>query len=202
VEPEIRKTFLANIDRVRHLAGFFEILSESGRGRTPVHITDILRSSVILLHATLEELLRQLIILKYPEMDEATLNEIPLVGLNDHGRPEKFFLGKLSLHRGKSIEDLLEASVRAHSNNFSANSANDVCYVLKKLGIDISVVQPEIARLDEFIQRRHHIVHQADRNHRSGKGHHATNPLRLETVMGWASCVLVIGTFALDHLPD
>lgn len=199
MEPEIRANLEANLKRVQHLVSFYQFFCDSGSGRTAVHTTDILRSSVVMLHATLEEFLRQMIEWKYPSADESVLDMIPILGLDDHGRPGKVTLGKLTSHRGKTVDELIRLSVQSHCNQFTASSVADVIRVMKNLGLDISIVQHELAALDEFIKRRHHIVHQADRNLLKGKGHYRAQPLQQEKVLHWSACVLMICTFTIDQ---
>ncbi|MBI3130330.1 MAG: hypothetical protein HYZ13_03145 [Acidobacteria bacterium] len=197
---DIRGSFEANLKRVEHLVGLYQMLTTGGPGRRPVHSTDILRAATVLLHASFEELLRRLIVLKYPNADEGVLNDVPLAGMSTTSRPEKFFLGKLVAYRGKSVDEVIQLSVAQHVNTFSASSVNEVCGVLTRLKFDITYVQNELPALADLISRRHAIVHQADRNEREGSGHHRTRSLSEETVLEWHKAVWTLGTIAIDHL--
>ena len=90
---------LENIDRVMNLVGIY--LSES-EAKPDTHYEDILRSAVVLMHATLEDVLRTIGMGILPRADEKTLNDVPLKGVNPASRPEKFFLGRLREYRGKT----------------------------------------------------------------------------------------------------
>ncbi len=65
---------------------------------------EILRSVVVLNHAYLEDFLRNIALWLLPAASEETLNEVPLSGSR---HAEKFWLGKLAKHRGKTVDDFL-----------------------------------------------------------------------------------------------
>ena len=62
----IGKQFEANLDRVRNLVNLYSASFGKGQGRRPGPDADILRAAVVLLHATLEDLLRSLAEWKIP----------------------------------------------------------------------------------------------------------------------------------------
>ena len=152
--------------RVRNLIALYDAVRGEGQGRRPVRAADILRSAVVFNHAAIEEVFRGLVAWKFPMAGEGVLNDIPLVGVADHGRAEKFFLGKLANHRMKTVQDLINESIDAHLSNFTVNNVADVCSILTKIGVAPSHVGAEFPPLTEMFARRHHIVHQADRNER------------------------------------
>jgi hypothetical protein len=63
---------------------------------------------------------------KFPASNEGVLNEVPLLGISEHGRPKKFFLGKLARYRTKTVQELIDESVNAHLGNFSVNNVAGV----------------------------------------------------------------------------
>jgi hypothetical protein len=79
-----------------------------------IHRQDLLRAAVVLLHATVEEFLRYVGTLYLPHSPEEVLNSVSILGSEDPLRPEKFYLGRLVRHRGKTVEQLIEQSVAAH----------------------------------------------------------------------------------------
>jgi hypothetical protein len=105
---QLRRVVL-NIQRVSFLVGFAERRLTDGNATRSLHTEDILRAAVVLLHATLEDFLRYIGALYLPEGNEETLNRISLAGT--HERPEKFFLGRLAQHRGKTVDALIVESV-------------------------------------------------------------------------------------------
>lgn len=171
------------------MVALYNGVAGAGRGRRPVHAADILRAATVFAHAALEEVMRGLATWKYPTASEPVLNDVPLVGISDHGRPEKFFLGKLAMHRGKSIQDLIAESVSAHVSNFTINNTTDLSGFLRKIGVEPGTVNQYFPVLSELIARRHHIVHQADRNDVPGQGHHRARQLNPNTVTSWLDAV-------------
>jgi hypothetical protein len=65
MKTEIENRFNGNLERVEHLVALYETLT-TGPGRRPVDTSDILRSAVVFLHATLEDFLRSLLEWKLP----------------------------------------------------------------------------------------------------------------------------------------
>jgi hypothetical protein len=103
-----------NLTRVENLVKAYEKIRGKGRGRRPVHSLDILRAGVVLLHASLEDFLRSLAAVFLPAAEEKVLDSIPLVGTVQTGHPEKFFLGKLAVHRGKKVDNVIAESVKKY----------------------------------------------------------------------------------------
>lgn len=163
------EAFGHNIERVRGLISIYRNkLSPSGGGRRPVHATDVLRAASVLLHAALEDMLRG--IASFYVANNANpeiLNRIPLVGYGENGRSEKFFLGALAAHKNKEVKELIKDSVKSYYYGFATfNNTKDIANVLQACGIAPSVVETFFPELDEMIQRRHDIVHHADREER------------------------------------
>ena len=167
-----------------------------------MHATDILRAATVFAHAALEEVMRGLATWKYPVADEGVLNEVPMVGISAHGRPEKFFLGKLAAHRNKTVQQLITESVSAHLGNFTVSNTTDLSVFLRKIHVNPETVNNEFTMLSELIARRHHIVHQADRNDVPGQGHHRARQLNPDTVTNWVAAVRRFTGRVLDQVPD
>jgi hypothetical protein len=99
---------------------------------------DVLRAAVVLTHAYLEDFLRTIAATILPTCDEKCLNDIPLAGLSPSGRAEKFFLGKLVRHNGKTVDELLRQSIAEYLDRLSFNSTDDISHLLATLGFGIS----------------------------------------------------------------
>ena len=123
---------------------------------------DVLRAAVVFTHAYLEDFLRTLAVKLLPSADERVLNDIPLAGMESTGRAEKFFLGKLVQHKGKSVDEVLRESVAASIDRSTFNNINDVAALLKSLGFDPSERSEYFPAIEEMMKRRHQIVHRAD----------------------------------------
>ncbi len=158
---------------------------------------DVLRASIVLLHATLEDFLRTLAMNLLPKANEETLNEISLVGLK--GRPKNFGLGKLVHHKGKTVEDVLRESVREHLERSNYNSTSEIANLLEILGFDVSSLNEPFAELEQMIQRRHQIVHRADRTKSPDSDAFIVQPINPQDVVRWVGAVC---RFIGSTLPD
>jgi hypothetical protein len=181
------KTAQQNLNRVNGLVQIYDDLTKNTKGRRSVLKSDILRSSVVLLHASLEELLREIARAYLPRAGEAELNDIPLKGLSPSGRPEKFFLGKLAQFRGAMVDDVITLSVAAYLERSNYNNANEIAALLDSLGLDTSLVKPLFPQLNEIMARRHAIVHKADRPQSTGKGRHHASSITAAQVRSWVN---------------
>ena len=168
MRQQIQDRFGRNLARVRHLVDSYGQLAGAGQGRRPVNTSDLLRAATVFLHATLEDFLRSLERWRLPAAGEDRLNQIPLSGTGS--RAERFSLGKLTNHRGKTVNDLIGESVEKHLERSNYNDTNDVAAVLELVGVPPADVDKHFPGLSELMRRRHHIVHQADRNDAAGQG--------------------------------
>jgi hypothetical protein len=178
-----------NLDRVESLVSTYESHPDAqGAGRKSVTVLDILRAAVVLLHASLEDVLRSVARWRLPAAPAPVLNEIPLVG---HGpNPKKFLLGDLAAYRGRTVDDLFEESVRAHLEHSNYNNTGEVSALLTSVGIDPASVCATFPELQALMERRHQIVHRADRQETvSGSGDHEVRGINKQTVREWAAAV-------------
>ena len=144
---------------------------------------DVLRAAVVLIHAYLEDFLRTVAGILLPVAGEATLNSIPLAGLD--GRPEKFPLGKLVRHRDKLVEEVLRMSVMEYLDRSTFNSTDEIAQLLDKLGFQVADHNQQFAAIGAMIQRRHQIVHRADRVKTPGSGKYTLQPIEAGEVLAW-----------------
>ncbi len=199
---EISARFASNISRVRNLVALYVALGGPGQGRRPMHAADILRSAVVLLHASMEDVLRSVGAWRLPYQAEHVLNDIPLLGLAQGGRPEKFWLGKLAAHRTKTVQSLIKESVAAHMNAFGVNSTTDIASFMRSVGADPAAIATELPTLEQLVRRRHHIVHQADKNEQTGVGQHRARTISVEQINQWTSAVERAMRVFLETVPD
>ncbi len=180
-----------NFSRVDNLIKIYEdYLQGTGKGRRPALKTDILRSAVVLLHSTLEDFLRSIFILKGSSLSKDKLNQVPLAGVFFNGRPTKFFLGELIEHNHKSVGALIQESIEEYASLKSFNNTTDVSSVLTDCGYTINhAIQKSLSSLGELINRRHKIVHEADRDNRQGKGLHGYQSISVTKVKLWRNVV-------------
>jgi hypothetical protein len=159
---QIRYNLAQNLARVENLVKTYETHPQAqGKGRKSAELLDILRAAVVLLHASLEDVLRSTAQWKLPNAPSETLDEIPLVGLGPN--PKKFLLGDLATFRGKVVDEIFAASVAAYLEKSNYNNVGEIATVLNGMKVDVTKVSGTFPRLQELMERRHQIVHRADR---------------------------------------
>jgi len=121
---------------------------------------DILRASVVFLHAGFDDYLREIAKLVVGLYTSEVLNEIPLCG--GANRATKFSLGNLASHKGLSVNEVITRSVREHFQKRSFNKREDLLDLLTQLRIDRADFEPFFSDTDWLMTWRHRIVHQAD----------------------------------------
>jgi hypothetical protein len=173
--------FSRNMERVAYLLSLYRRETGTGSsGRRSVHASDVLRAATVLLHAAVEDLLRNIAswcIGKDSPPD--VLDRIPLLGTTSGGEAKKVWLSALVPHSAMTVKELISASVRAHyANSETFNHRGDIVRLLQSCGLDPARVDAEVATLAEMIARRHEIVHHADREkrHRFVRGFHDRPP--------------------------
>jgi len=144
-------------ERISAPGAIFSILGKDAENAAQ----DVLRAAVVLTHAHLEEFLRTVARVLLPEGDEACLNDIPLAGIG--GRKQNFPLGKLVQHRGKTVDEVIRASVSEYLERSNYNSTEEIGIFLQSVGFNTADHNKEFAAIQEMIERRHQIVHRADR---------------------------------------
>lgn len=189
MREEIEARYELNLQRVRKLVQVYRDLAGPGSGRRPVETVDLLRSAVVFLHATLEDVLRTLLVHRWVSAaDPVHFEDIP-VALSPESRQAKVSLADLAPHRGKTVEQILQASVEAHLARATFNHVGDVRTALIRSGIDAAFLTPHARRVAATMSRRHQIVHRADRQDAPGPGHHAGASLGVAAVEAWISAV-------------
>lgn len=185
----IQETLSQNLDRVENLITVYESHPDAKKqGRKSAETLDILRAAVVLLHASLEDVLRRLAYWKWPTGNSATLDKIPLVGLGSGSL--KHSLGDLTKHRGKAIDDVLRESVDAYLERSNYNNTSEVSSLLSSVGVRVSAVSQHFDVLQNLMERRHQIVHRADRKSEvKGSGDHEIQSIHKDTVREWANAV-------------
>lgn len=182
---EIRSTLEQNLERVEQLVRTYGSHPDAQRqGRRSVEVLDTLRAAVVFLHASMEDVLRSVARWKLPSANHETLNTIPLVGQGSN--PKKFLLGDLTPHRGKTIDQVLAESVEACLEQSNYNNTAEIASLLTAIGLDVAKLNGQFPQLQEMMERRHQIVHRADRQDQvAGSGDHKIRAINKTTVRGW-----------------
>jgi hypothetical protein len=136
IRDEIEEQFQANLGRVRELVDLSEAMNRS-RARKPKPSSDLLRAAVVLLHATLEDLLRSLAEWKLPTALATSVERIPLGG-TDRGQ-ERFTRVDLAGYRGRSVDSVIAQSIAGYLERSSYNHPGDIGELLGKISVDLSI---------------------------------------------------------------
>jgi len=185
-------TFDANFNRLQNLISMYHTLGGGNPGRSNASQLELLRATVVLTHSTLEDFLRSMEIWKIPLSESEMLKDI---WLKDSYRLTKFNFQDLYKFRTLKVETLLENSIIHTLNHRSYNQPEDITRAIKNCGLvvtnDIKKLFPELKLL---MNRRHHIVHQADKNLKTGSGHHKYLSLNLKKVQIWIESTDLLAT--------
>jgi hypothetical protein len=134
----LQARFRLNMDRIAGLAKLtsdISPLNQKGSVFSDEVRADLFRTIVVFLHATFEDVLRTMARQRIAGATSQMLDEIPLVGISSSRSPEKFYLGALGKHRGKTVDQLIHESVEAHLDQQSFGSCRDVDVVLSQMGL-------------------------------------------------------------------
>ena len=157
------------------------------KGRTLIHVADILRAAVVLCHANLEQLLRDVAIL-HANWPKELLQRIPLFS-QDGTRVEKFTLADIRKHSEMSVNDLICRSVANYYEKRSFTSIDDVIEVLSFCSLDLTHFRPYFRPIKEMMNRRHHIAHTGDVESNKGKGKQIAKSINATQVHAWNKAV-------------
>jgi hypothetical protein len=169
---EIRERTLENFNRVKNLINIYERVKDEKFE----HNTDILRAAIVLLHAALEDCLRSL---SYSKLPFASPSEL-------HKTECKVQLGKIAEYRDKTEDELVKDVAFEYLDRATYNNQEGITKALKSLGIAIE--KPDLFKLDIAIQRRHRIVHRADRSDKEGEVGRITS-IQASHVLKWVGDV-------------
>ncbi len=162
MKESIQNTFIANLQRSRDLTHLHLSLL-TGQGQySSIYSEDILRAAIVLLHASLEELLRSIYKYKYSCITEDQWKNICLLGLNKTGQT-KITLADIIKYKEKTVESLLKESIDDYLSRKTYNNIQDIVEFCKELGINSTLIDGNKTLLIEMIERRHKIAHNADR---------------------------------------
>jgi len=185
VKQEIEDRFALNIARVKNLVTIYQSQrTRVGKGRRGHQETDVLRAAVVLLHASVEDVLRSLAYWKLPMAAVQVLDQIPFAG----GTALKITLGTLSAQRGKTVDTVIKESVDASLERSNYNNTVEVCSLLQSINISVLPVQMYLTPLENAMKRRHQIVHRADANpNNAGRGNHQVASISPTIVNAWVA---------------
>ncbi len=155
------REFVENERRVDSLIDAYRALSDANLGNIQAR-NDVLRAAVVLLHSTLEEILRNIYLWKLPDGSLESLNRIPFVG-HAITRPKGILLGELREFRGQFIENIIRDSIDQYVDTLNINNTTQLSGFLDVAGLSSDPVRRHFTALNQLMLRRHQIVHQMDR---------------------------------------
>jgi len=196
----IEQTFRANITRVKSLLDVYDLVAT--RPNPTTEQTDVLRSGVVLLHASLEDLVRSSSEELLPLQDADVLNEIGFPDGSDRTKA-KFTLGELHAYKGLTVDDLIRKAVATRLQRSNYNNVSELSAALQRIGVNVSALDPHQGTLESIMKRRHLIVHRADKNPliEPDQGIPTVQPLGRSTVDTWVAVVSNVGTKVISALP-
>jgi hypothetical protein len=189
----------ANLSRTQGLLELYKGLSPKAPEEVKVTLDDLLRAVTVFLHAALEDLLRAVAEVRLPKANNEALGRIPLSGCSNYGRIEKFTLAQLAVHRGKTVDTVIEDSVREYLGSISFNNTTDIAGILRTASVDIKTASKHFPLIDEMIRRRHQIVHQANSTDSPSESTRKLATISYEEVDRW---LLAVKAFAIDVLSE
>jgi hypothetical protein len=198
----IKASFFNNIQRVRDLTQLHLALLAFPAQNSILYSEDVLRASIVLMHATLEDLLRGLFKWKIPEKGVEQWNKIPLIGISDRNQPKNFLLGNLQAHRSKTIEELFLLSVDEYLNYTNYNKVPDIDILFKDVGIESKSFDEFYGLLGEMMERRHNIVHRADREHPLDANGSSLARIEYTTVVAYLENLVGFGERVFEKVSD
>ena len=168
-QERITERFAGNLARVRNLivtSGNHQI--PDAHESTAVH-ADILRAAVVLLHATMEDLLRSLeeFVLQRPSPETITRFRLafPPDRSNERG-VEKYSLHQLAKrYPHATVEGVIRQAVDTYLGHTNYNNSDDLAEALLRIGLRADtkpLLDRLAAKLLPMMLRRHQIVHRAD----------------------------------------
>lgn len=196
VRSHIRTRFRFNMQRVNTLIEIYGAIN----GKLPEPLLeyrkDVLRAAVVLLHACLEDVLRESL--------GRLLRAAKPMGLKGisfreevEGKPLAAMpLHMLAIHRGQTVDAIVDEAIRAHLNRRTFSGVPQVVDALDTLGVDRTRYKGHVKALGTVIARRHQIVHHADRKESAGD-HGKPRSLDETDVKAWVEAVSAIGEAVL-----
>lgn len=195
---EAYETYEINIKRVKNFINLYRIATQNqGRGRKNTQTTDILRAGIVFLHSTLEEYLRTIILSKKMDsmqLDSSSfhgvLSNVNLMGDNTgKSTGKKYALADFWAVKDKKVIDVVTESLKEKIGYMTFNDYSQVIGSLKEVNIVLSYNFNAEGLIDNYIKRRHKIVHEADKNAVQGRGYYQSASINTKTLAAWIDAV-------------
>ncbi|MGA2441429.1 MAG: HEPN domain-containing protein [Tepidisphaeraceae bacterium] len=178
-----------NIKRVENLLSLYDELAANKESN---YANDILRSAVVLLHATLEDVLRGLLKWKKMRSNHKQLTDIQFY--LDEKESKHITLSQLAAVEDKDFEDMtirafIKDTIKRHYDRESFSNRRQINYALEALGLTPSAYAVPLNNIEPMTTRRHLIVHQSDRCEPVEGKHGKLTEIAKEDVEKWRQAV-------------
>lgn len=192
------ETYQINIRRAKNFITLYNRATENrGPGRRDTLTTDILRAGVVFLHSTLEDYLRTIILNRKMAFLNGTeeefkdvLQNVNMVGDNTgKSTGKKYALCEFWNEKDKTIMTIVEEALRDKVSYMTFNEYSQIVASLKTVGIHVSANFNTDGIIDNYIRRRHKIVHEADNNSEHGPGQYKATSINAHTLNAWIDAV-------------
>ncbi len=159
--------FDENLARVQSLCNIYNQLKTEKIKEEKNKFTDILRSAVVLLHSSFEEYYRNVVV--YMLSKEPTTENLDKISfLSSEGkRKDKITLLELLQYRDKTVDELINKSIQETLNFRSFNNYNEIIAWSNQIKINLNQFDKQ-EKMSRMIERRHQIVHKADKIESNG----------------------------------
>lgn len=121
---------------------------------------DIIRAMIVLLHACVDDLLREMTRILYRRLPDDRLDKLP-IRVGDTSA-KSIRLATLARHPGKCLADVVKDSIDGWLSEKSFGNTGAVCDILDDLQINYEEQRKYLSGLNQLMDRRHRIVHNAD----------------------------------------
>lgn len=196
-----KQVFDDNIKRIDSLCNYYSILiaDKSNVSGREYLMTDILRAATVLLHAAFEDYFRNTLIDWLPKKaDDEDLKKIP-ISLYAGKKAEKLYLNDLAKYRNKRIDDVINESIIEDTKLKSFGSQQVIIQECKRIGIE-GLDGKTLSTINDAVQRRHKIVHEADMTKDKEKGSTTNTRIQLSTVEKWKSAYQKLVDFIEENI--
>lgn len=187
-----------NLIRCESLLGFYGRVSISSSFPSEAEpLDDILRVTVVFIHATVEEFFRRLAVTYSIDAGEDALRNIPFKYKEKN--LDQIKLSDLRELKDKNVMNILDDSVHSYYDHSSFNNTNQYTSLLKRLGLPVEQFSEYYSGIEELCERRHIIVHRLDKSGSPDALAKKVNELDFKNVGQWLITVL---RFLFDVLTE
>ena len=186
-----------NLARVRSVIDLSRQIGLSRPGGLDGDPSEVLRAAVVFLHASLEDFLRTLTILRLPFATADFFSNRAFAGKTE---TKLSSIGELVTYRGKTVDEVLRESTETFLKKSNDNEVKEVTHLFATLGLNNDMlVKPHANLLESLMKRRHNIVHRFDEEATDNREVHHVAPIGRPTVESWIESVQTFIKGVIDH---